>query len=679
MTSSPAKVPPTFYSYVLAGVGGFNVMLLEMCAFRVLQTEFGSSMYVTGALLSLVMIALSFGYYVGGRASARLPSVGYLLALLGGAAAYVLVVNLMLVGGILDFCFSLRDHLSDPTALNGVPPAVATVALYVLPMLALSQTSPFLVGLLTSGRTAEEGKVGAVAGNLMAISTVGSIAGSLIPSFILIPRVGVVGTLYVLLGTVMLVVLVGAVLIGRAKPAAAFAVVMGLGVFAYSQGHVDSSTRGVRDATVVYSGESPYGNIKILRSQDKDGEETLSYMPSRNYIHTNVYPARPLKEQFTTLHLSLGYARRAKNYLVLGTALGGVVASVVAMDPEARVTAVEIDPAMDGIARRFVPTLNHPHVNLVTADARVFLKETSQTFDYIIVDVFAGQQIPAHCASQEFFALVRARLTADGVAVLNTNLWDFQIGTGLEPKPFVSVHHVHSALLHAGFASLFHNDFLEHGEVYAFNQPTDLATLRGLLGGVIQDEAANVDLRAAAAVAYVGALQVPAERIQERPITDQWVPEHELHLKENFEQFLHGLAVAHARPEWERTQQSDATSLRLISARHYARIVDTGQPNYTGLAQYMKSEGGRQYCDELFAWASVHQGPLDRELARYFHGTVAAYCNEYAQGRAEGSQGEKLLRTYMRAVEKIHHNEGAAALALFKDYLATTELVGREG
>ena len=52
---------------------------------------------------------------------------------------------------------------------------------------------------------------------------------------------------------------------------------------------------------------------------------------------------------------------------------------------EAHVTAVEIDPALEGLARRFVPRLNHPNVNLVTEDARIFLRENTQQYDYIIV------------------------------------------------------------------------------------------------------------------------------------------------------------------------------------------------------------------------------------------------------------------------------------------------------
>ncbi|MFY0528782.1 spermidine synthase [Archangium gephyra] len=668
------------YYYALAWISGFNVMLLEMCAFRVLETEFGSSIYVTGVLLALVMIALSFGYYVGGKASTRVASAGYLLTMLGGAAVYVFLVNMVFAGAILDFCFGLRGAFSGPSSVNGIPPAVATVALYFLPMLALSQTSPFLIKLIASGPA--DARVGSVAGNLMAVSNIGSIAGTLLPTFVLIPRVGVEGTLYVFMSSLGIAVLAGAVLMGRAKRAVAFAVVLLLSVTAYGRWHADSATRGIlKDSTVAYSGESTYGNIKILRSLDADGDEVFAFMPSRNYVHTYVYPERPLKEQFTTLHVSLGYARKAKNYLVLGTALGGVVASIVTMDPEAHVTAVEIDPALEGLARRFVPRLNHPNVNLVTEDARIFLRENTRQYDYIIVDVFAGQQIPAHCASQEFFALVHSRLTPDGVAVLNTNLWDFQIDTGLEEqKPFASVRHLHSALLHAGFASVFHNDFFEHGEVYAFKRPTGLEELRAALLGLVREATADTDLRASAAAAWLGVVPVAAERAEYRPITDEWVPEHELHLKENIEQYLGMLATASRHPEWKQVvEQAEPVSLRLLTARHYAELAGAFAPGWEGFKTYMKSDGGRRYCDALFRWADAHPGPLDRELARYFHASSASYCNEHAGSLDGTSRGARLLRTYLSAVEKLADNDSRGALPLLSDFIEQNGLMARGG
>src|SRR5687768_11753477 len=83
------------YLHSLAFLGGFSVMLLEMCAFRVLATEFGSSIYVTGVLLALVMIALSAGYYFGGRASQH-RSIGYLLRVVLGAVVYVALTGIFL-------------------------------------------------------------------------------------------------------------------------------------------------------------------------------------------------------------------------------------------------------------------------------------------------------------------------------------------------------------------------------------------------------------------------------------------------------------------------------------------------------------------------------------------------------------------------------------------------------
>jgi spermidine synthase len=660
------------YYYILAWVAGFNVMLLEMCGFRVLQTEFGSSIYVTGALLALVMIALSAGYYLGGRASARFGSIYYLVVTLALAAAYVFVVDVMLVSSVLDFCFELRGRFSGPVAINGIPPAIATMALYFPPMLALSQTSPFLVRLIASRRA--DPRIGAAAGNTMAVSTVGSIVGTLIPSFVLIPEAGVVRTLFVLVFSMLATVIAGGLIFARRRGrwAAASAALILAALGGYAARPSVAATRGERpDVTSVYAGESAYGNIKIFRTRDGDGDEVLFLKPSRTYVHTYVYPARPLKEQFTTLHVSLGYARRAKNYLVLGTALGGAVAAIVKMDPTARVTSVDIDPLMLELARKYVPGLDRPNVEFVAEDARVFLKDTSRSYDYIIVDVFAGEQIPPHCATQEFYELVRSRLTPDGVAVINTNLWDFQVRSGLEEtEPFVAVRHVHSALLHAGFPSLFHNDFLEHGEMYAFNRPTDATAVRATLSRLFRDPTADPQLRASAAVGYVGIVPVPTGQADLRPITDEWVPEEQLDLKENFGQYLESLADASDHPRWKQVVEQDRTgSLKLITARYYAELASTVQPSWDGFDDYMRGGGGRRYCEALVAWAEHHAGPLDPELARYFQSSSAPYCTKHLSSMAPRGRRGELLLTYLKAAAKVQDNDGPGALPLLLAFI----------
>jgi predicted membrane-bound spermidine synthase len=294
---------------------------------------------------------------------------------------------------LLDACFALRGAFRGSLARHAVPPAVATLVLYAVPMVALSQVSPFLIKLLAARAShggPEARGVGSTAGNLMALSTLGSIVGTLLPSFVLIPLLGVPTTLWFFIGLMGSTVGVGFVL-ARQRTAAAVMVA----VLLASAGTGALWTPGEAGAPsklgqLVFSAESLYGTVKIFRATDEDRDTVLYYMPSRSFVHSAVYPDRPLKDQFTNSYLHLGLARGARRYLVLGSALGGAVAAILEADPRAEVTAVEIDPLVTEQARRMVPRLDGPRVRLVVEDARMFLREDRSAYDYIVVDVFAG-------------------------------------------------------------------------------------------------------------------------------------------------------------------------------------------------------------------------------------------------------------------------------------------------
>jgi hypothetical protein len=71
-----------FMHYVVVFVSGAVLMSLEIAGSRILAPNFGSSIFVWGSLISVVMTALSIGYYWGGWLSAREPSYGKLAILL---------------------------------------------------------------------------------------------------------------------------------------------------------------------------------------------------------------------------------------------------------------------------------------------------------------------------------------------------------------------------------------------------------------------------------------------------------------------------------------------------------------------------------------------------------------------------------------------------------------------
>lgn len=677
--STSAESPPvsrsfSLYLHGLAFLGGFNVMLLEMCAFRVLQTTFGSSIYVTGVLLALVMIALSGGYYLGGRFSQRNASLEFLLGVISLAVVYVWVTGGLLSEPLLDFSFGLRKVFSSGLAGHLVPPAVATLIFYMGPMLALSHVSPFLIRLLA---THPRG-VGATAGNLMAVSNVGSIVGTTLPSFVLIPLLGVPTTLGIFIGSLGLVVVTGLVLVRKRAPVAVAAgVVVLAAAVATPVAHDAWAARASATAErPIFESESLYGNVKIFRSQDDDGDEKLEFMPSRDYVHSTVYPGRPLKDQFTTAYANVGLSRGAGRYLILGTALGGVVSAILEANPQAQITAVEIDPLVMDLAQRYLPAMRSPNVRRVVEDARLFLREDTQEYDYIVVDIFSGEQIPAHCVSQEFFSLALARLAPDGVLQMNTNLWDFHITTGLEePAPFVPVRHIHSALLRAGFASLFQSDFFEHGHLYAFRKATPEAEVRRALVQGALDPAVEPNLRASYGMTALALVPIPDAERELRPFTDNWLPEHLLHLKDNFDQYLRALARARQLPEWKfQVEAAGDGQLRFISARHYADVGASGAPSYDGYRAYMKGDGGTAYCQEVLAWArQAPSSTLFLDLSRYLHTRVIHACERSLESQGTELPGagtsEGAFRRYVSAALLVDDNKGAKAVPLLEEIL----------
>ncbi|OLD56792.1 MAG: hypothetical protein AUI83_06015 [Armatimonadetes bacterium 13_1_40CM_3_65_7] len=175
---------------VVFGAGAV-LMALEIVGSRILAPYFGSSVYVWGSLISIFLAALSAGYYFGGVAADRWPRAGALALAL--AAAGVLILVLPLVSRSILETFSAWDL--GPRA----SPLLASVVLFVLPSLLLGMTSPFAIKLATTNLAT----VGNTAGVLYAISTAGSIAGTLLTAFVLIPTMGVRAILYSLGGALL--------------------------------------------------------------------------------------------------------------------------------------------------------------------------------------------------------------------------------------------------------------------------------------------------------------------------------------------------------------------------------------------------------------------------------------------------------------------------------------------
>ncbi|HAS52526.1 MAG TPA: glycosyl transferase [Gammaproteobacteria bacterium] len=149
-------------------------MAVEMLSGRILAPNFGNSIHVWGAIITLFMLALSVGYLLGGWWSVHQPSLRRLALILIIAAIATLPVIIM-GDATLDWIF---EKVHDPRYGS----LLASTLLFFIPTVVSGMVSPYAVRLLV----AESRLSGQFAGQLYFVSTFGSAAGTLLTSFYLV-------------------------------------------------------------------------------------------------------------------------------------------------------------------------------------------------------------------------------------------------------------------------------------------------------------------------------------------------------------------------------------------------------------------------------------------------------------------------------------------------------------
>lgn len=162
---------------------GIAVMGLQMATSRPLTPHFGSDIYVWSALISVTMLAMMVGYYVGGRLADRMPRSDVLGACVLGAALYLAIVPAALQQEFIadpDPFFpglkrSALAWISQEAPNLPLGAIAASMLLVFVPFTLLSFFSPFCIRLLLAD--AEHG--GRIAGSVYSITTFGNIIGVL--------------------------------------------------------------------------------------------------------------------------------------------------------------------------------------------------------------------------------------------------------------------------------------------------------------------------------------------------------------------------------------------------------------------------------------------------------------------------------------------------------------------
>ena len=393
-------MPPLPLLVFVVGMGSLGA---EIAAVRLLAPYFGASTVVWANTIGVVLVALSLGYWLGGRLADRRPELRG-LCLVALAAAALLALVPFAADPLLGVAVDALDSVSAGAFLGSL---LAVLVLVAVPVLLLGAVAPYAIRLGVT--TLEE--AGRVSGRLYAISTAGSLVGTLSSSLLLIPLVGTRRTFLVFALAIALVAVLGLRPVRRyaAVPAAIAALV------ALPVGTLKAESDSGR---TIFETDTEYQYARVVERDD--GSRVLELNEGQAQ-HSLWRPGTVLTGGYWDGMLALplaGLERPPRRVAILGNAAGTMARAYGRLFPETRVDGVEIDAELSEIGRRYFG-LGGPRLALFHEDARPFLRRSDARYDVIAIDAYRQPYIPFYLSTREFFDLCRDRLAAGGVVVIN--------------------------------------------------------------------------------------------------------------------------------------------------------------------------------------------------------------------------------------------------------------------
>ena len=182
-----------------------------------------------------------------------------------------------------------------------------------------------------------------------------------------------------------------------------------------------------RPQHIVARANSPYGKLLVTESDGQFDfiENGLPLTSTRDDQHVE-----------ETVHYAMAQRPDARTVLLVGGGISGTARELLKYKVK-RVDYVELDPLILEFARKFLPqSLAGDRINVINADGRLFVRQTAEKYDVVIVDV------PDPSTAQlnrfftvEFLAGVKRALSSNGVVSFSLGHYENYVSPRTGPPP----------------------------------------------------------------------------------------------------------------------------------------------------------------------------------------------------------------------------------------------------
>lgn len=420
------KCPPAWVLFAPCAtvfISSACVMMIELLAFRLITRFVGQSNYTVSAIIGVVLGGLAIGNYAGGRLADRFrarPTLSVLFMLSSAACLSIPALNNLFGEWPALWHFSLPARIAVHVSLT-----------FALPSALLGTMGPVLAkSALDQGR-----QVGRTVGSVYAWGVVGSLVGTFLCGFWLIPNFELYTVNYSICGVLALMgILFG---VRRWWPYAGSAVVAILTVLAlgpWSWSRSWAAEWGMRDREgpeILFDKSSEYSQVRVERDPSEPGRRVMML---DKLAHSFYNPDRPndllygyeLVFDAVTDHATQG--RDDLNALIFGG--GGYThpRHLLLHRPRSRLQVVEIDPVVTEAAIAAFGFEPDPRVEIIHLDARQHVNallqrkrdgEVVPEFDFVYLDAINDFNVPYHLTVVEFQKSVKELLMPGGVFLMN--------------------------------------------------------------------------------------------------------------------------------------------------------------------------------------------------------------------------------------------------------------------
>ncbi|GAB4510632.1 MAG: fused MFS/spermidine synthase [Anaerolineae bacterium] len=412
-----AKTTNNPFLYLAVFISGMVTLAVELSASRLLGNVFGTSNIVWANVIGLILLYLTIGYFIGGRWADRSPYPRTFYSIMIWAAFLSALIPLV-SRPVLSLA---AEAVVGAEAALAIGSFVSILVLFSIPVTLLGCVSPFAIRLAIVN-PADAGKI---AGQIYAISTLGSLVGTFVPVLFLIPELGTFRT-FILFSA--LLYLIGFIGLWRAEgmQRALRWIWMPIMIFLLSLWSLNGPLRSpLDDAVLLYDDESAYNYIQV--QEDANGYRYL-YLNEGQGVHSIWHPEQVGFGGTWDYFLAAPYFNNppytpddVERLLVIGLAAGTIPRQYIDVYGNIPIDGVEIDSGIiDAAAQYFDMNAEMmPSLNVYAQDGRYILNQLDARYSVVAVDAYRPPYIPWHLTTVEFFQEIRDHLLPNGVVAIN--------------------------------------------------------------------------------------------------------------------------------------------------------------------------------------------------------------------------------------------------------------------